>query len=70
MATPRCGSCSFLNRSTATDIGGLRIAKCSHPVGVTIETTTIKSDFVALDAHCAEHTVRRRRSARSGGAHA
>lgn len=69
MTIPRCGSCRFIDRSSETNIGGLRIAKCAHPVGVTIETTPIKNDYVALDAYCTEHFVRHWRRPRTGGAH-
>ena len=54
----RCGNCHHLDPSSASDIGGLRIARCGHPKGVRIGTTRIRKDYVELDAHCSEHVVR------------
>ena len=34
MTGKRCGNCRHLDRSSASDIGGLRIARCRHPRGV------------------------------------
>ncbi len=70
MTSKLCGSCGFLDRSSETNIGGLRIAKCIHPLGVTIETTPIKSDYIALDAACTELVNRFLRGIRPGGNHA
>ena len=65
----RCGNCHHLDPTSASDIGGLRIARCRHPKGVRIGTTTIRNDYVELDAFCAEHVVRARRGSQSGGGH-
>lgn len=69
MSHKRCGSCDFLDTSSETNIGGLRIAKCIHPLGVMIETTPIRNDYVALDAGCTEHLNRLRRGTGTGGCH-
>lgn len=69
MTNKRCGNCGYLDRSRETNIGGLRIAKCSHPIGVMIGETAIKNDYVALDSGCDEHADRFRQSAVAGGRH-
>ena len=66
----RCGNCRHLDRASASDIGGLRIARCRHPKGVRIGTTAIRNDYVELDACCAGHAVRPRQGAQPGGCHA
>ena len=66
----RCGNSRHLDRSSASDIGGLRIARCRHPEGVRIGTIGIHNDYVELDACCGEHAVRVRRGAQAGGCHA
>ncbi|MBI5920956.1 MAG: hypothetical protein HY847_04810 [Betaproteobacteria bacterium] len=58
MTNRRCGNCRHLDRASETNLGGLRIAKCTHPAGVTIQGTPIKDDFVELDARCSEHVAR------------
>ena len=58
MTNRRCRNCCHLDRTSATNIGGVRIAKCIHPVGVTIQTTSIKNDYVELDVRCSEHVAR------------
>lgn len=65
----RCGNCHHLDTSSARDIGGLRIARCSHPTGVLIGTTSIQNDYVELDAFCPEHVVRARSESQAGGGH-
>jgi hypothetical protein len=66
----RCGNCRHLDRSSASDIGGLRIARCRHPKGVKIGATSIRNDYVELGACCTEHAVRIRSGAQAGGCHA
>jgi hypothetical protein len=58
MTNKRCGNCKLLDRASETDIGGLRIAKCTHPIGVTVQTTFIKNDYVDLDERCSEYIHR------------
>jgi hypothetical protein len=70
MTGKRCGNCRHLDRSSASDIGGLRIARCRHPMGVRIGTTAIRNDYVELIACCAGHVVRARQRAQAGGCHA
>lgn len=70
MKGKRCGNCRHLDRSSASDIGGLRIARCRHPKGVRIGTTAIRNDYVELDACCAGHAVRLWQGAQQGGCHA
>ena len=70
MTGKRCGNCRHLDRSSASDIGGLRIARCRHPRGVRIGTTAIRNTYVELDACCTEHAVRARQGAQPGGCHA
>lgn len=65
----RCGNCHHLDPSSASDIGGLRIARCRHPKGVRVGTTPIRNDYVELDALCSEHVVRARHRAQPGGGH-
>ncbi len=65
----RCGNCRHLDPSSASDIGGLRIARCRHTNGVRIESTTIRDDYVELDAYCTDHGVRARPSKPAGGCH-
>ncbi|WP_035384456.1 hypothetical protein [Ferriphaselus sp. R-1] len=66
MKNQRCGNCRHLDKTSETDIGGMRIARCAHPAGVVIGTTEIKNDFVELDAQCKQHAPR----LRFGGKHA
>jgi hypothetical protein len=70
MTGKRCGNCRHLDRSSASDIGGLRIARCRHPRGVRIGMTAIRNNYVELDACCTEHAVRARQGAQPGGCHA
>ena len=70
MKGKRCGNCHHLDRSSAGDIGGLRVARCGHPEGVHIGVTAIRNDYVELDACCAKHVVRVRHGAQPGGCHA
>ncbi len=70
MIRKRCGNCRHLDPSSASDIGGLRIARCRHPKGVRIGTTDIHNDYVELDASCAKHAVREQNVVRRGGCHA
>jgi hypothetical protein len=70
MTGKRCGNCRHLDRSSASDIGWLRIARCRHPRGVRIGTTAIRNNYVELDACCTEHAVRARQGAQPGGCHA
>ena len=70
MTGKRCGNCRHLDRSSVSDIGGLRIARCRHPRGVRIGTTAIRNNYVELDACCTEHAVRARQGAQPGGCHA
>lgn len=70
MTGKRCGNCRHLDRSSASDIGGLRIACCRHPRGVRIGTTAIRNNCVELDACCTEHAVHARQGAQPGGCHA
>ena len=79
MDKERCGSCRHLDRSSATDIGGLPIAICCHPERSRVGTPDSLSDYVALDYVCAAHVSRfktpepRNEQANdevSGGAHA
>ena len=70
MTGKRCGNCSHLDQSSASDIGGLRIARCRQPRGVRIGTTAIRNNYVELDACCTEHVVRARQGAQPGGCHA
>jgi hypothetical protein len=70
MTGKRCGNRRHLDRASASDIGGLRIARCCHPKGVRIGTTSICKDYVDLDACCTEHAVRARQGAQPGGCHA
>ena len=70
MTGKRCGNCRHLDQSSASDIGGLRIARCRHPRGVRIGTTAIRNNYVELDACCTEHAVRARQGAQPGGCHA
>ena len=70
MTGKRCGNCRHLDRSSASDIGGLRIARCRHPRGVRIGTIAIRNNYVELDACCTEHAVRARQGAQPGGCHA
>jgi len=58
MKNRRCGNCCHLDRSSETNFGGVRIAKCINPIGVMIQDTSIKNDFVDLDARCSEHVAR------------
>lgn len=58
MANQRCGNCRHLDRTSATDIGGLPIAICCHPKGVRIGTTDIHNSYVALDCRCACYVSR------------
>ena len=60
MTGKRCGNCRHLDRSSASDIGGLRIARCRHPKGERIGATAIRNDYVDLNACCAGHVVRGR----------
>lgn len=66
----RCGNCRHLDPSSASDIGGLRIVRCRHPNGVRIGTTSIRNDYVELDAYCADHAVRLWLGTQAGGCHA
>lgn len=70
MTGKRCGNCRHLDRSSASDIGGLRIARCRHPRGVRIGTTAIRNNYVEIDACCTGHAVRARQGAQQGGCHA
>jgi len=70
MTGKRCGNCRHLDRSSTSDIGGLRIARCRHPRGVRIGTTAIRNNYVELYACCAGHEVRPRQGAQPGGCHA
>ena len=70
MTGKRCGNCRHLDRSSASDIGGLRIARCRHPRGVRIGTTALRTNYVELAACCTEHAVRARQGAQPGGCHA
>ena len=70
MTGKRCGNCRHLDRSSASDIGGLRIARCRHPKGARIGTTAIRNDYVELGACCDGHVVRPRQGAQPGGCHA
>jgi hypothetical protein len=70
MTGKRCGNCRHLDRSSASDIGGLRIARCRHPRGVRIGTAAIRNNYVEIDACCTEHAVRARQGAQPGGCHA
>lgn len=70
MNEKRCGNCCHLDRASAGDIGGLRIARCRHPKGVCIGTTAIRNDYVEIDACCVEHAVRPQPGAQPGGCHA
>lgn len=70
MTGKRCGNCRHLDRSSASDIGGLRIARCRHPRGVRIGTTVIRNNYVEIDACCTEHAVRAWQGAQPGGCHA
>jgi hypothetical protein len=65
----RCGNCRHLDPSSASDIGGLRIARCRHPSGVRIGSTPIRDDYVELDAYCTDHAVRARPGKPAGGCH-
>ena len=65
----RCGNCRHLDPSTASAIGGLRIARCRHPHGVRIGATLIRNDYVELDAYCTDHAVRVRPGKQAGGCH-
>ncbi len=69
MKAKRCGNCHHLDPSSASDIGGLRIARCRHPKGIRVGTTCIRHDYVELNAVCSEHVVRARYEARSVGHH-
>ena len=70
MTGKRCGNCRHLDRSSASDIGGLRIARCRHPRGVRIGTTAIRNNYVELNACWTEHAVRARQGAQPGGCNA
>lgn len=70
MKGKRCGNCRHLDRTSARDIGGLRIARCRHPKGVRIGATAIRNDYVELDASCDGHAVLVRQGAQAGGCHA
>jgi len=75
MSVKRCGSCSHLDKSSATDIGGLAIAICRHPKGVRIGTTRIHHQFVAIDSGCASYlsrfkTIPETTAQANGGVHA
>ena len=70
MKGKRCGNCRHLDRASASDIGGLRIARCRHPRGVRIGTTAIRNNYVDLNACCTEHAVRPRQGTQPGGCHA
>lgn len=65
----RCGNCRHLDPSSASDIGGLRIARCRYPNGVRIGSTHIRNEYVELDAYCTDHAVRARPSKPAGGCH-
>ena len=58
MTNHRCGNCRHLDRTSATDIGGLPIAICCHPEGARVDTPENLSDYVALDYVCASHVSR------------
>ena len=58
MTNHRCGNCRHLDRSSATDIGGLPIAICGHPSGARVGTSDNLNDYVALDYVCASHVSR------------
>ena len=58
MANQRCGNCRHLDRTSATDIGGLPIAICCHANGALVDTSDSLSDYVALDYVCASHVSR------------
>ena len=58
MDKQRCGICRYLDRASATDIGGLPIAICCHPEGSRVGTPDSLSDYVALDYVCASHVSR------------
>ncbi len=70
MKGKRCGNCRHLDRESASDIGGLRIARCRHPKGAWIGTTAIRNDYVELDACCEGHAVCPRQGTQLGGCHA
>ena len=58
MTNHRCGNCRHLDRSSATDIGGLPIAICGHPSGARVGTSDNLNDYVALDYVCTSHVSR------------
>lgn len=70
MNPKRCGNCRHLDPSSATDIGGVRIARCRHPHGVVLDTTPIHNDYVELVACCSEHAMRSDARTKTGGGHA
>lgn len=69
MTGKRCGNCRHLDPSSASDIGGLRIARCRRPKGTRIGATFIRNHYVELNAHCANHEARAWRGVMTGGAH-